>query len=254
MILCTQNLIKRFGGLTALDSVDLDVQEKEIRAIIGPNGSGKSTMLNCLSGIYRPDSGSIKFMDKTISGVPPYTITKNGIGRTFQNLRMFNSLTVLQNVMIACHCHAKSTLFGDIFNTPRSRQEEKEMIQESEYWLEFMGMSERKSYYPKNLSYGQCRMVEIARALASKPKLLLLDEPAAGLSQTEANKLAEEILKIRESGITIILVEHNMHFVMNLSDRILVLNFGKRIADGTPEECRNNEKVVECYLGGTINA
>ena len=254
MILQTQSLTKRFGGLTAVDSVNLVVQEKEIRAIIGPNGSGKSTMLNCLSGIYRPDGGAITFNDKTIAGVPPYTLTKMGLGRTFQNLRMFNSLTVLENVMVACHCHTKSSLFEDIFNAPRSKHEEREIIQKSEQLLEFVGMAEKRNYYPRSLSYGQCRMVEIARALASAPKLLLLDEPAAGLNQTEANKLADEIKKIRESGITIILVEHNMHFVMNLSDRILVLNFGKCIADGTPVECRNNEKVVECYLGGTINA
>jgi branched-chain amino acid transport system ATP-binding protein len=254
MILSTIELTKRFGGLTALDSVNLVVEEKEIRAIIGPNGSGKTTMLNCLSGIYKPDGGSIVYSNTDITGSPPYKLTKIGIDGTFQNLRMFNSLTVLQNVMVACHCHTKASLFEDIFNAPRSKQEEKEMIQESEHWLEFMGLTEKRDYYPKSLSYGQCRMVEIARALASKPKLLLLDEPAAGLSQTEANRLADEIQKIRESGIAIILVEHNMRFIMNLSDKILVLNFGKVIADGTPYECRNNEKVVECYLGGTVNA
>ena len=250
MILSTTGLVKRFGGLTAVDSVDINVQENEIRAIIGPNGSGKTTMLNCLSGVYKPDGGTIRFSNANITGLAPYKLTTMGIARTFQNLRMFNSLTVLQNVMVACHCNTKSFMFEDVFYSPRSKAEEKEMIEESEKWLEFVGMAERKNYYPGSLSYGQCRMVEIARALASKPKLLLLDEPAAGLSQTETIKLADEVLKIRESGITVILVEHNMRFVMNLCDRILVLNFGKHIADGTPYECRNNEKVIQCYLGG----
>jgi len=252
MILETIALTKKFGGLTAVDAVDMRIREKEIRAVIGPNGSGKSTMINCISGVYKPDGGTINFAGSPVGGLPPYTLTQRGIGRTFQNIRMFNSLSVLQNVMVARHCRMASFLAEDILSAPRSRKEEAAMREKALYWLEFMDIAEKRDMMPRSLSYGQCRMVEVARALATEPKLLLLDEPAAGLSQSEADRLAEKIRLIRDSGISVLLVEHNMRFVMNISDRIIVLNFGKMVKEGTPAECRNDERVIECYLGGKV--
>jgi len=252
MILETVELTKSFGGLTAVNAVDMEVQELEVRAIIGPNGSGKSTLLNCISGVYKPTSGAVKFMGESVGGSAPFKLTRKGIGRTFQNIRMFNSLTVLQNVMVGRHCRTEATLVEDILGLPRFRREEAEMRSTALRFLEFMGIADKKDMLPGSLSYGQRRMVEIARALATEPKLLLLDEPAAGLSQTEANELASEIVKIRDSGVTVILVEHNMRFVMGVSDRITVLDFGKKIAEGTPAECRANPRVIECYLGGKV--
>lgn len=254
MILETKALTKRFGGLTAVDAVDMRIEDREVRAVIGPNGSGKSTMINCISGVYRPDGGTIEFLGDSVGGLPPYTLTRRGIGRTFQNIRMFNSLTVLQNIMVARHCRTSNTLVEDILSAPRSRREEASMREKGLHWLEFMGIADKRDMMPRSLSYGQCRMVEVARALATEPKLLLLDEPAAGLSQSEADRLAEEIRRIRDSGISVLLVEHNMRFVMNISDRILVLNFGRMVMEGTPAECRNDQRVIECYLGGKVGS
>ncbi len=252
MILETGGITKRFGGLIAVDSVDLSVEEREIRAVIGPNGSGKSTLINCISGVYSPSSGAIIFRGRSVAGLPPCVLTRMGIGRTFQNIRMFNSLTVLQNVMVGGHCRSRSTLLEDIVGAPRYRREEAKMRERALECLEFMSIEGKKDMRPDSLSYGQRRMVEIARALATGPQLLLLDEPVAGLSQGEADQLAKQIRTIRDSGVTIILVEHNMRFVMNLSDKITVLSFGKKIAEGTPVECRNDERVVESYLGGKV--
>jgi len=254
MILETVQLTKSFGGLTAVDAVDMQVEEQEIRAVIGPNGSGKSTMLNCISGIYKPTSGAIRFVGESIGGMAPYALTRRGIGRTFQNIRMFNSLTVLQNVMVGRHCRTEDTLLEDIFALPRYRREEEEMREKALVYLDFLGIVDKRDMMPASLSYGQRRMVEIARALATEPSLLLLDEPAAGLSQGEKSALADEVRKIREAGITIILVEHDMRFVMGISDQITVLDFGKKISEGTPSECRNDPKVIECYLGGKVGS
>jgi branched-chain amino acid transport system ATP-binding protein len=254
MILETKGLTKRFGGLTALDSVDMQIAEGEIRAVIGPNGSGKTTLINCLSGVYAPSAGTISFMGRQVGGLAPYTLTRLGIGRTFQNIRMFNSLSVLQNVMVGCHCRTKSTIVEDILGMARFRREEGLMVEQSLKHLEFMNASAKRDMMPGSLSYGQRRMVEVARALATEPKLILLDEPAAGLSQGEATELADQIRRIRDTGITILLVEHNMRFVMGLSDRITVLSFGKKIAEGTPAECRSDERVIESYLGGKVGS
>jgi branched-chain amino acid transport system ATP-binding protein len=252
MILETIDLTKTFGGLTAVDAVDMRVQEQEIRAIIGPNGSGKSTLLNCISGVYKPTSGVIKLKGEPVGGLAPYALTRMGIGRTFQNIRMFNNLTVLQNVMVGRHCRSRYTLMEDILGLPRYRKEEAEMREKAREYLGLVGMADKQEMLPGSLSYGQRRMVEVARALATEPSLLLLDEPAAGLSQAEAADLAKEIRRIRDAGITIILVEHNMRFVMNISDQITALHFGKKIAEGTPDECRANAAVIECYLGGQV--
>ncbi len=252
MILETNGLTKVFGGLTAVDSVDMRVKEREIRAVIGPNGSGKSTMLNCISGVYEPTAGTIMFQGRSVGGVSPYKLTRRGIGRTFQNIRMFNSLTVLQNVMVGRHCRTHGTMVEDILGLPRSQAEERAMRDKAMEYLGFVGIADKRDMLPTSLSYGQRRMVEIARALATEPELLLLDEPCAGLSQSESAALADEIRKIRDSGITVILVEHNMRFVMGLSDQITVLDFGKKIAEGSPAECRVNPRVIECYLGGKV--
>jgi len=247
-------LTKAFGGLTAVDSVDMQVREGEIRAVIGPNGSGKTTLLSLISGVYKPTSGTIRFMDKPVTGLPPYTLTRKGIGRTFQNIRLFNSLTVLQNVMVARHCRTKATLAEDILALPRSRREEREMRERALTYLEFVGIADKRDVLGLNLSYGQRRLVEIARALGTEPKLLLLDEPAAGLSETAIVRIDEGMRKIRDAGISIIVVEHNMRFVMDICDTITVLDFGKKIAEGTPEECRNNPRIIESYLGGKVGS
>jgi branched-chain amino acid transport system ATP-binding protein len=254
MLFETIGLTMRFGGLTAVDSVDMQVEEGEIRAVIGPNGSGKSTLLSCVSGVYKPTSGVVKFNDKPVTGLAPYTLTRKGIGRTFQNIRLFNSLTVLENVMVARHCHTKATLVEDILSLPRSRREEKAMRDQALTYLEFVGIAHKRDALGSDLSYGQRRLVEIARALATDPKLLLLDEPAAGLSGTAIVRIDEGLRKIREAGIAIIVVEHNMRFVMDISDRITVLDFGKKIAEGTPNECRNNPVIIESYLGGKVGS
>lgn len=252
MLLETVGLTKTFGGLTAVDGVDLQVEEREIRALIGPNGSGKTTLLNCISGVYKPTSGHIKFMGESVGGLPPHSLTRKGIGRTFQDIRLFHSLTVVQNVMVAFQCRQKATMVEDILALPRSRREERHMEEEAYSFLEFVGIEHKARALAGSLSYGQRRMVEIARALATGAKLLLLDEPTAGLSGAVIDRLTENIRKIRDSGVSIIFVEHNMRFVLSICDRITVLDFGKKIAEGTPDECRNNPMIIECFLGGKL--
>jgi branched-chain amino acid transport system ATP-binding protein len=254
MILQTTGLTKVFGGLTAVDGVDLQVEEREIRALIGPNGSGKTTLLNCISGVYRPDSGSVEFRGEQVGGLPPHTLTRKGIGRTFQDIRLFQSLTVLQNVMVALQCRTHATMVEDILALPRSRREERQMREEAYSYLEFVGFAEKWNAPAGGLSYGQRRMVEIARALATGAKLLLLDEPTAGLSGAAIDRLTEGILRIRDEGLSMILVEHNMRFVLSICDRVTVLDFGEKIAEGTPEECRNNPLIIECFLGGKFGS
>jgi branched-chain amino acid transport system ATP-binding protein len=252
MIFETQRLTMAFGGLTAVDSLDMQVEEGEIRAVIGPNGSGKSTLLNCISGVYKPTSGIVKFKGEPVTGLSPHRLTRKGIGRTFQDIRLFNSLTVLQNVMVACHFRMKSTLVEDVFSLPRSRHEEVEIREKALSYLEFVGIAWKRDSLASDLSFGQRRLVEIARALATEPRLLLLDEPAAGLSGKMIARLDEGMRRISDAGIAIIYVEHNMRFVMDISDSITALDFGKKIAEGTPSECRNNARIIECYLGGKI--
>ena len=238
-----------FGGLRAVDKVNMQIMPSSIHALIGPNGAGKTTVINVIGGFYKPTEGIIRFDGSPIQGLASSTISRSGIARTFQNVRLFKGLTVLENVQIGMYCRIKEGIFGTIFRTPHFHRVNKEATQECMELLDLVGLKDKARYKASNLSYGQQKVVEIARALAQKPKLLLLDEPAAGLNETETTELIKLVQGLRERGITILLIEHNMRFVMNLSDRITVVNFGKKIAEGTPEEIQVNEEVIEAYLG-----
>jgi branched-chain amino acid transport system ATP-binding protein len=240
----------RFGGLTAVDSLSLRVDNREIVAVIGPNGAGKTTAFNMITGVYRPTEGEIFFSDTCISRKRPDQIARLGVARTFQNIRLFKSMTVMENVMVANHLHMRSGLFGASLRSPLARREEAQMAERSIEMLETTGLVEYKDWKATSLPYGLQRHLEIARAMTTNPKLLLLDEPAAGMNPKESAELAEFIHQIREKfGMTILLIEHHMKLVMNISDRIYVLQYGKTIANGTPDEIRANPAVIKAYLG-----
>ena len=243
-ILKLDNVSIRFGGLVAVDSVNIEIKEGEILSLIGPNGAGKSTVFNIVTGIYAPTSGTVEFCGEKISGNKPFVITKKGIARTFQNIRLFKDLSVLDNVKIGHHCRAKAGFGMAILKLPNVIKEEKEITENALHALKIMELDHKIDEYAKNLSYGEQRRLEIARALASQPKLLLLDEPAAGMNPQEKVVLEKMIRKIRDMGLTIFLVEHDMKFVMGLSDRVVVLDYGKKIADGTPAEVKVNKQVI----------
>lgn len=250
MILTVQSLTKRFGGLTAVDRLDLEVGPGEVHGLIGPNGSGKSTTLNLISGLYVPTGGQIRLGGQEIGGLSASERSWRGIARTFQNIRLFPKLTVLQNVMVGRAARTSSGLLSALLRTPAMRAEEAATERAALDALASVGMAARAAEMPKDLPYGQQRLVEIARALASEPKLLLLDEPAAGMNTREKQDLRELVLRInRERGLPILLVEHDMGVVMNACSRITVLNFGARIAAGSPDEVRRNPAVIEAYLG-----
>jgi branched-chain amino acid transport system ATP-binding protein len=252
-LLNVENSTKRFGGLVAVNEVNLKVRTGSIHALIGPNGSGKSTLLNLISGIYRLDSGQIVFGARKLSGLAPYQIARQGVGRTFQNIRLFRRLSVLQNVMVGQHFRNRTGLFANIMKTGPARRKEGELAQVALAKLKFLGLDDVTSTPSTSLPYGRQRMVEIARALVMDPQILLLDEPAAGMNPTESAVLLDRIRRINGQGITILLVEHNMRFVMSISERITVLDFGKVIAEGTPDEISCNPKVIEAYLGSGVN-
>ncbi|MFN3369003.1 MAG: ABC transporter ATP-binding protein, partial [Thermus sp.] len=237
---------KRFGGLVAVNGVSLSVNQGEIFSVIGPNGAGKTTFFNLLTGIYPPDEGRILLFGKDVTGLPPDRIAKEGVGRTFQNIRLFGAMTVLENLLVGMHIHIRVPYFHAVFRTPLARREEKRAEEEAKRLLEYVGLLHRKDELAKNLPYGEQRKLEIARALALKPRLLLLDEPAAGMNPKETEELQAFIQRLREElGITIVLIEHDMRLVMRISDRIAVLEYGSKIAEGTPEEVRTNPRVIE---------
>lgn len=250
-VLQLEEITQEFGGLRALDLVDLAVEEQQIFGIIGPNGAGKTTLFNIITGIYRPTGGKVIFKERLLNNMPPWDVARMGIGRTFQNIRLFNKLSVLDNVRVGSHGVSKSGFFGCMLGLPRERREEKVIMEQTEQLLELVGLYDKKWEYADNLAYGEQRRLEIARAMALKPSLLLLDEPAAGMNSTEKTELMDLIWKIRkEMNLTIILVEHDMNLVMNICEEIAVLDYGRKIADGTPEEVKNDERVIQSYLGG----
>ncbi len=249
MVLELKNITKNFGGISALTDVTFKINEGEIFGLIGPNGAGKTTMFNVITNMFPPTSGEISFLGDKISGIKPHKITDKGICRTFQNIRLFSQMSVLENVLVGGHCRSKSGVFSSVFRTNSQRKEESGMNEKAVELLELVGLSSYQDVVAENLAYGQQRRLEIARALASSPRLLLLDEPAAGMNETETEDLFDLIKKVQKRGITVLLIEHDMPFVMKLCDRITVLNFGKKLAEGTPEEIQNNQDVIEAYLG-----
>ena len=249
-ILELKDVTKKFGGLTAVDGVNLKVEENQICALIGPNGAGKTTVFNMITGAYQVTSGDVIFNGESICGKKPHQIVEKGIARTFQNIRLFKSATVLENVMTGFHCKTKTGMFNVIFNYRKCMQEEAECREKALEILRFLGLEDVKDLEARNIPYGHQRLLEIGRALATSPKLLLLDEPAAGMNSQEKKELVNTIRKIRDTyHLAVLLVEHDMELVMGISENITVINFGRPIACGTAEEIQNNNDVIEAYLG-----
>ena len=245
-----QNLSMRFGGLLAVDGVNLDVQEHEIVSVIGPNGAGKTTVFNCLSGFYTPTGGKILFEGKEVQGKPDYKISRLGMVRTFQHVRLFNQMTVVENLLVAQHRHLNTNLLAGLVKTPSYRDKEKKSLDRAAYWLDRVGLLDLANRDAGNLAYGQQRRLEIARCMVTEPKLLLLDEPAAGLNPAETKDLNQLIVSLKEDyNVSVLLIEHDMSLVMDISDRITVINQGRPLASGTPTEVRQNDDVIKAYLG-----
>lgn len=259
-ILKVSGLTMDFGGIRALNQLDLEVSSGEIVALIGPNGAGKTTFFNCVTGIYTPTKGDVLLTppgsEKGVSlkGLKPNSVTEKGLARTFQNIRLFSKMTVLENVMIGRHCRTKAFILGAIFRPKSTREEEQDILETSYRLLEKVGLEKFAGEFADNLSYGAQRRLEIARALATEPLLLLLDEPAAGMNPQETKELDDLIRKISSDGQAILLIEHDMKLVMSLSDRIYVMDYGKKIAEGSPAEIRTNPEVIKAYLGEDVDA
>ncbi|MDC0762322.1 ABC transporter ATP-binding protein [Brevibacillus sp. AG] len=248
-LLDVQKLSRDFGGVRAVNQVDFQVREGEILALIGPNGAGKSTVLNMVSGVISPSEGEIRFSNQPLTRVQGYEYAGLGITRTFQNLQTFDDMTVLENVMVGMHTKTSASLFSCGMNLAKSRKEEKMMQEQAQTWIENVGLAEEASLLAGSLPYGKLRLMEIARAMVAQPRLLLLDEPAAGLNHTETAEMSRMFCEIRDNGTAILLVEHDMDMIMTIADRIVVLDQGSKIAEGTPREIQENPRVIAAYLG-----
>lgn len=244
-----KSLTQRFGGITALEDISFSVNKGDITGVIGPNGAGKTTLFNIVTGIYTQTSGSVILEGADISSLPAEKLASRGLVRTFQNIELFGNMTVLENVMLGLHTGSSCGLLSCMFKMPWHLKEEKEIRAKAQQWLEYCGIADLADQQASNLPFGKGRLLEIARAMAVKPRIMLMDEPAAGLNNRETSELAGLIRRIRESGVTVVLVEHDMELVMEICDRIVVLNLGKKLAEGTPREIQENRLVIDAYLG-----